>query len=66
MKINIVAICVAAIALAAVVSSGRISPDQRREKARKMASATLAELYSLQPASRGSHPEIGRIRGLRQ
>ena len=53
MKLNIVAICVAAITLAAVVSSGRISPDQRREKTRKMASATLAELYNLQPASEG-------------
>jgi lipid-binding SYLF domain-containing protein len=50
-KRNIVAICIAAITLAAVVSSGKISPDQRREETRKMASATLTELYNLEPAS---------------
>jgi lipid-binding SYLF domain-containing protein len=50
-KRSIVAICIAAITLAVVVSSGKISPDQRREETRKTASATLAELYNLEPAS---------------
>jgi len=36
--------------MAAVVTSGKISPDERREETRKMASATLVELYNLEPA----------------
>jgi lipid-binding SYLF domain-containing protein len=50
-KRNIVAICVAAITMAAVVTSGKISPNQMREETRKMASDTLVELYNLEPAS---------------
>src|SRR4051812_25310776 len=37
--------------MAAVVTSGKISPDQKREQTRKMASATLVDLYDLEPAS---------------
>ena len=34
--------------------SGKDSPDQRREKIRKMASQTLVDLYKLHPAAQGA------------
>jgi lipid-binding SYLF domain-containing protein len=39
-------------ALTAGLSVAKNSPDQEREKIRKMADATLTDLYKLQPASR--------------
>ena len=40
--------------LAAGMSLAKDTPDQQREKIRKMASATLADLYKLQPASQAA------------
>jgi len=48
----LISVCAAVITLAVGVSSAKDSPDEKREKTRKMASATLAELYKLQPTSR--------------
>ena len=36
------------------LSSGKDSPDQRREKVRKMASQTLTDLYKVHPAAQGA------------
>ncbi len=44
----------AAMTFAVGVSSAKDSPDEQRAKTRKMASAVLAELYKLQPTSRGA------------
>ena len=44
MKSRIVAVCLAAITVAAGVSSAKDSPDQKTEKTRKMASSTLSEV----------------------
>ena len=44
----------AAMTFAVGVSSAKDSPDEQRAKTRKMASAVLAELYKLQPASRAA------------
>jgi len=45
--------CLCAVAALAVgVSSAKDTPDQKRDKTRKMASAVLNELYKLQPGSR--------------
>jgi lipid-binding SYLF domain-containing protein len=51
-KVKLISVCVAVITLAMDVSSAKDSPDEKREKNRTMASATLAELYKLEPASR--------------
>jgi lipid-binding SYLF domain-containing protein len=40
--------------LAVGVSSAADTPDQKRQKTRKMAASTLSELYKLQPAARGA------------
>ena len=54
MKLKIMPVSAAVITLAVGVSSAKDTPDQKREKTRKMASATLVELYKLQPASRAA------------
>src|SRR5688572_27493490 len=54
MKSRIVAVFLAAITIAAGISSAKDSPDQKREKTRKMASSTLSELYKLQPSARAA------------
>ena len=40
--------------LTAGLATAKDSPDQQREKIRKMATATLTELYKLQPASKAA------------
>jgi lipid-binding SYLF domain-containing protein len=52
MKFKLVASALAVILLAVSLASAGDSPDKKREKARKMAVATLEDLYKLQPASR--------------
>jgi lipid-binding SYLF domain-containing protein len=52
MKSGIVASFLALILLAGVSASAGDSPDKKREKTRKMAAATLEDLYKLQPTSR--------------
>jgi lipid-binding SYLF domain-containing protein len=52
MRFRIVASSLAVILLAAGFASAGDSPDKTREKTRKMAAATLDDLYKLQPTSR--------------
>jgi len=54
MKLPIMRVFAVVITLALGVSPAKDSPDQKRDKTRKMASDTLAELYKLQPASRSA------------
>ena len=51
MRPKILYATVALILLAAGLSSAKDSPDQKREKTRKMAAQTLQDLYKLQPAA---------------
>jgi lipid-binding SYLF domain-containing protein len=51
-KFKLIASALAVILLAVSLASAKDSPDKKREKARKMAAATLEDLYKLQPASR--------------
>ncbi len=43
-----------ATALTAGLATAKDSPDQQREKTRKMAASTLTDLYKLQPASKAA------------
>jgi lipid-binding SYLF domain-containing protein len=43
-----------AVLLAASLAPAKDTPDQQREKTRKMASATLEDLYKLEPGARGA------------
>jgi len=52
MRFGTTAALLAFAALTAGLSVAKDSPDQRREKIRKMADATLTDLYKLQPATR--------------
>ena len=52
--------------LTAGLACAKDSPDQQREKIRKMAAATLTDLYKLQPESQSRCPEVGGIRGFQQ
>ena len=49
MKFRTIVRILTVILLAAGLSSARDSPDQKREKTRKMAAQTLQDLYKLQP-----------------
>jgi len=52
MRFRIVLSNLALILLAGALASTEDAPDQKRDKARKMASESLADLYKLQPSSR--------------
>ena len=52
MKFKLIASALAVILLAVSLASAGDSPDEKREKTRKMAAATLEDLYKLQPAAR--------------
>lgn len=52
MRFKTVASVLAVIVLAGSLASAGDSPDKKREKTRKMAAATLEDLYKLQPASK--------------
>jgi lipid-binding SYLF domain-containing protein len=52
MRFRTTAALVAIAALTAGLSVAEDSPDQQREKIRKMADATLTDLYQLEPAAR--------------
>jgi lipid-binding SYLF domain-containing protein len=54
MKFRVVISSVMVTLLTAGLCSGGDSPDQKREKIRKMADATLNDLYKLQPAAKGA------------
>ena len=52
MRLRIIASSLAVILLAGGFAEAKDSPDKKREKTRKMAAATLSDLYKLQPESR--------------
>jgi len=52
MRFRIIASSLAVVLLAAGLASAGDSPDKKREKTRKMAAATLEDLYKLQPTCR--------------
>ncbi len=55
MKFRIIASSLALVLLATSVAKSRgDSPDEKRDKIRKMATETLQDLYKLQPASQGA------------
>jgi lipid-binding SYLF domain-containing protein len=54
MKIRRIASGLAVILLAVNFASAKDTPDQKRDKTRKMATKTLQELYKLEPAARGA------------
>jgi len=54
MRLRTVAQVLVVILLAVGLSSAKDSPDQKREKTRKMADQTLQDLYKLQPTAQGA------------
>jgi lipid-binding SYLF domain-containing protein len=52
MKFRLIAAPLVVILLAVSLASAEDSPDKKREESRKMAAATLEDLYKLQPASK--------------
>jgi lipid-binding SYLF domain-containing protein len=54
MRFRTVALALACALLSAGLTRAKDTPDQQREKIRKMASATLADLYKLQPDSKAA------------
>lgn len=54
MRLRIIASVLAVTLLAVGLSSAKDSPDQKREKTRKMAAQTLQDLYKLQPLSQAA------------
>ena len=54
MRFRTIAALLAIAGLTAGLSGAKDSPDQQREKIRKMAAATLTDLYKLQPASQAA------------
>ena len=54
MRFRLVAPVLALALLAAGLSSAKDSPDQKREKSRKMAAQTLEDLYKVQPTARAA------------
>jgi lipid-binding SYLF domain-containing protein len=54
MRLTILAPILSATLLTAGLSSAKDSPDQKREKTRKMAAQTLQDLYKLQPTSQAA------------
>ena len=54
MRVRMIASTLAVILLATGLASAGDSPDQKREKTRKMADQTLQELYKLQPTAQAA------------
>lgn len=54
MRFRMIASILAVILLATGLARAGDSPDQKREKTRKMADQTLQELYKLQPTAQAS------------
>jgi len=54
MKLKAIPSCLVIILLAGSVAMAKDSPDQKREKTRKMADQTLKDLYKLQPTAEGA------------
>jgi len=54
MKFRVIAHMTVAMLLTVGVATAKDSPEQKREKTRKMATQTLQDLYKLQPTSQGA------------
>ena len=54
MRFKIIASGLALVVLATGLAGADDTPDQKRDKTRKMAAETLQELYKLQPAAQGA------------
>ena len=54
MRFRIIAPLLAVMLLASGLSSAKDSPEQKKEKTRKMAGQTLTDLYKLQPSSKAA------------
>lgn len=54
MRFRTIATSLALILLATSFASAKDSPDQKRDKTRKMANKTLQELYKLKPTAQGA------------
>ncbi len=54
MRFRTIATCLAVMLLATNFASAKDSPDQQRDKTRKMADKTLQELYKLKPTAQGA------------
>jgi hypothetical protein len=54
MKIRMICSCLAVILLASGLATSKDSPDQKREKTRKMADQTLLDLYKLEPTAQAA------------
>jgi len=52
MRLGIIASSLAIVLLAGGLAGAKDTPDQQREKTRKMAAQTLEDLYKLQPKAR--------------
>src|SRR5215470_13060274 len=60
MKLRIIASSLAVILMAAGVANAGDSPDQKRDKSRKMAAQTLQDLYKLEPTAQSAlHKSAG-------
>ena len=51
MTYKTVAMVIGMVSLTGALAAGKASPDEQREKIRKMAASTLTDLYKLQPGS---------------
>jgi lipid-binding SYLF domain-containing protein len=54
MRLRIVVSLLAAVLLVSGIANAKDTPDEKREKSRKMATQTLAELYKLQPTAQAA------------
>jgi lipid-binding SYLF domain-containing protein len=54
MTIRVTCSCLAVILLAGGLAAAKDSPDQKREKTRKMAAQTLQDLYKLEPTAKAA------------
>ena len=54
MKIRMICSCLPVILLASGLATAKDSPDEKREKTRKMATETLKDLYKLEPTAQAA------------
>ncbi|HVN79900.1 MAG TPA: hypothetical protein VMW38_12950 [Terriglobia bacterium] len=57
MRLRMIVSLLVIVLLAAVGLSAKDTPDQKREKSRKMAAQTLQDLYKLQPTAQAAIPK---------
>ncbi len=67
MRVRTIATSLALILLATgLARAGGDSPDEKRDKTRKMSAKTLQDLYKLQPGAQGGDSKVCRVCRLRQ